>query len=296
MDRHQWVVSDPPHSEADLDEAAMLLGLSVADARMKVNFGAPEVWLAHADEEQASLAATALRAAGLSVSILPAQDLLIVPPPTSAQWFSFGDDEFVAYTEDGEVHLRYDALVVGAFCRPPADFASGDHASRSARDSFDPMRQRTDHLAGRARHEQVVEMLERRTNLDLYTPSGTGLRRISIAQDSVSFSGLGEAIRPRASDNMDLTLATFEQRFSNLVVDKRMVNVRPRQRLTVGGPVENQENRRLLSFGTVGLQELLASVSPELADITQYELASRLSYLMLSGDDLAQAADVPDPA
>ena len=67
------------------------------------------------------------------------------------------------------------------------------------------------------------------------------------------------------------------------MLDKRQVNVRPRGRLMVGAPAH--ENRRLLAFGTVELQDLLEEVSPELAGITQYELSSRITYVMLRGED-----------
>ena len=44
--------------------------------------------------------------------------------------------------------------------------------------------------------------------------------------------------------------------------------------------------RKLFSFGTLLLRQVLESISPELRDIPQYELGSRLAYLMSqqSGD------------
>jgi hypothetical protein len=283
MDRHHWIVSDPPHGEVDYEQGAALLGLTVADARLKINFRAPEPWLAISDAHQASDTAQALRDAGLQVMTVFGPNLLDVPSPTLATSFSFADDALVVPNEEGEVRVPYDAQVVGAFCRPPADFASGDRSAR-ARDSFDPMRRRSERLAGVATPKQAAELLERRTNLDLYFSLDGGLRRLSFAEDFVDFSGLGEAMLPRAAANMDLTIAELEKRFLRLAIDKRMVNVRPRQRVTVGEPVH--ENRRLFSFGTIELQQLLASVSPEVEDITNYELASRISYLMLRGGDV----------
>jgi hypothetical protein len=132
-----------------------------------------------------------------------------------------------------------------------------------------------------------VDLLERRTNLDLYFRGDEGLRRISIAQGVADLSGLGDATSLRASDRMDSCVAECERRLANLVLDKRLVNVRPRRRLTVGGGGPGAVDRKGFSFGTVGLQELLASVSPELVHITQFELGSRISYLMHRGDDPA---------
>jgi hypothetical protein len=127
------------------------------------------------------------------------------------------------------------------------------------------------------------EVLEQMANLDLYFPGDGRTRRISIAQGVVDFSALGEAIQGGAGRNMDVCIAECERRFTNLVLDKRQVNVRPRGRLMVGAPAH--ENRRLLAFGTVELQDLLEEVSPELAGITQYELSSRITYVMLRGED-----------
>jgi hypothetical protein len=59
-----------------------------------------------------------------------------------------------------------------------------------------------------------------------------------------------------------------------------MEDVRPRHRLTVGGAGVEHEGRKLYSFGTRSLRDLLGSTSPDLADITQFELGSRLSYVM----------------
>lgn len=301
MGRHQWIVSDPPHREVDLDAAAERLGLAKPEARMKANFWAPEVWLAYSDVDQASEAAGALRAAGLNVTVIAAQDLLSVPPPNSAESFSFTDDGLVAFGEDGEVHLPYDAPLIGSFCRPPADFQAGDPKGATAREAGRSIMggsgtgsyiQGLVSRGGSSLAQQTMEKLERTTNLDLYFPRDAGLGRISIAEGVVDFSGLGDAVRPRARDNMDLFLAECERRFTNLVLDKRMVNVRPRRRLTVGEPTTaEQEMRRLLTFGTVGLQSLLESVSPELADITNFELGSRLSYLMLRQSDAVGAGN-----
>lgn len=294
MDRHQWIVSDPPHGEVDVNEAAMLLGLAAADARIKFNFGAPEVWLAYSEEDQAAAVLNALRATGLSVRLVPADDLLSVPAPIPVLSLSFAKDGLAADTEDGEVHVPYDTPVIATFCKPPSDFASGDRESPPtrvvARGTIGPRsrNQIVDRLVGlgHSRSQQdTVDMLERRTNLDLYFPGDGGLRRISIAQGVADLSALGDGAPPRAGHRMDFCVAECERRLTNLALDKRLVNVRPRRRLTVGGGAPGGIDRKGFSFGTVGLQDLLKSVSPELVDITQFELGSRLSFLMRRGDD-----------
>ena len=72
-------------------------------------------------------------------------------------------------------------------------------------------------------------------------------------------------------------------------LDKRLVDVRPRRRFVLGGPPQGSEARKLFSFGTLGLRELIESAAPELRDITQYELGSRLAYLLRVQTDAASA-------
>jgi len=46
------------------------------------------------------------------------------------------------------------------------------------------------------------------------------------------------------------------------------------------GTTQERGDRRLFSFGTLALSSLLESVSPDLKALTQFDLGSRLSYLM----------------
>lgn len=271
----------------------MLLGLGESEARIKFNYGAPEVWSVSDDEERAALVADALRAAGLSVSVVPAQDLLTVPPSSLVLSFSLADDGLVAETAEGEVRLGYDTPTTGVFCKPPADFASGDpgvETPHAARGTIGPRARnaivnRLSGLGHSRLHQETVELLERRTNLDLCFANGEGLRRISVALGVVDFSGLGEAASGRDIKNMETFVAECERRFTDLVIDKRLENVRPRQRLTLANPVPGSPDRKLFSFGTVALKDLLEAVSPELGNLTQFELGTRLSYLLRRAEE-----------
>ena len=82
-----------------------------------------------------------------------------------------------------------------------------------------------------------------------------------------------------SSANVNAFILECERRFDDLDIDDRLVDIRPRQRPMVG-TTKDREDRRLFSFGTLALSVLLESVSPELKDLTQYDLGSRLSYLM----------------
>jgi hypothetical protein len=69
------------------------------------------------------------------------------------------------------------------------------------------------------------------------------------------------------------------RRFSNLRLDRRLENVLPRGRLRVGAPSPSA-GRTLMSFGTLALSELLGAISVDLRYVTQFELGSRIAYLM----------------
>ncbi len=121
---------------------------------------------------------------------------------------------------------------------------------------------------------------EEATFLDLYVANGQSTKRITIAQDLVDFAGLGDAMQTGAAANMARFVSECEQRFSRLHLDSRLVNVRARRRVMVGGLNVPHEGRKLYSFGTLALSTLLESISPELEKMTRSELGSRFAFLM----------------
>ena len=125
----------------------------------------------------------------------------------------------------------------------------------------------------------VAETLERTAFVDLYLSHGAEIRRVSVAQGVTDFSGLGQAKAMVASANVNAFILECERRFDDLDIDDRLVDVRPRQRPMVG-TTQERGDRRLFSFGTLALSSLLESVSPDLKALTQFDLGSRLSYLM----------------
>ena len=74
----------------------------------------------------------------------------------------------------------------------------------------------------------------------------------------------------------------LEERFPRLDVDRRLENVRPRQRFVAGVADFDMDLRKAFSFGTLLLRQILESISPDLRDVPQFEYASRLSYVMWS--------------
>jgi len=116
------------------------------------------------------------------------------------------------------------------------------------------------------------------TFVDLYISLNGVLRRLSLFQDLADFGGLGDLKQLASEVNMEAYVSEIERRFTQLQLDRRQVNVRPRRRLVEGGGA-GQKGRKLLSFGTMALSEVLEAISPELKEITQFDLGSRLAYL-----------------
>lgn len=265
------VVSDPPHGDVDNDAVAEILGLALVDAQQKIGFPAPEVLLA-SDRDPASDVAEALTRAGLSVAVIDGHSLADIPWPAPISSFDFGGESLLVRLSGDDVEISYDTPVVGVYCKPPSDLAMDDP-------SGDGLEEGTARLGSGDDGFAIAEGLEWVTNLDLYFTQGGTLRRISIVQDVVDFSGLGGMKRPTGAENMATTIAECERRFHRFELDARLENLRPRHRFLGGDVGFDLDMRKLFSFGTLLLRQVLDSISPEIRDIPQYELGSRLAYL-----------------
>lgn len=270
------VVSDPPHREVDLEAVAAILGLELADARLKIDFPAPEV-LAASDPDRAVAMAASLRGAGLRVKVIDGQELAGVPWPAPADSFELRSEGLLARFAAHDIEVPYDTPVVGVYCKPPADFPEGGPDGETAAltpddDGF-----------------TIAEAIEWMANLDLYFTRGGVLRRVSIVQDATDFSGLGDMRRATLAENMAAIVAECDRRFAHIELDSRLENVRPRHRFSGGDYGFDMDLRKAFSFGTLLLRQVLDSISPELRDVPQYELGSRLAYVLSrhAGDEPA---------
>jgi hypothetical protein len=79
---------------------------------------------------------------------------------------------------------------------------------------------------------------------------------------------------------MAATLAECVRRFTDLELDTRLDGVRPRSRFVMGIKNFDYDLRKLYSYGTLLLRQVLDSISPELRDLTHYDLGSRLAYVV----------------
>jgi hypothetical protein len=260
------VVTDPPHDAVDLEAVAALLSLDVEDARLKLSYPAPEVLLA-TDPAPAVDFAGSLRNAGLRVAVIDGQQLSTIPWPAPVAAFAFGDEGLVAQRGSAVVELRYDEPVLAVFCKPPDGVTAPESAgSASPEASNDGLR--------------LAEALEWMPSLDLYAARDGRVERVSIATDRADFSGLGALQGATPSESLGHTLAACRERFEQIEIDARLRDVRPRQRFVMGARDFDYDLRKLYSFGTLLLRQVLDSIAPELKDLTQYELGSRLAYVV----------------
>lgn len=250
------VISDPPHGEVNLDAVAGLLGLDVFTTRVKVSFAAPEVMWASGPEKTADFAAE-LRGAGFSVAIIGATELTSLPWPDPVTFLAFDELCLRATVRNEGIEIASDAEVVGVYCRPPADSSTKPTVAlaRAIASGHGPT---------------IAESIQWMSNLDLYFRNEGSLRRISIVPDLFDSDG-------------DEVVKELGRRFNNFRLDDRLAGVRPRARFTTGDGDEvrlDLSQRKGFSFGTPLLRHLLESTCPELRDVPQYELGSRMAYAL----------------
>jgi hypothetical protein len=266
------IVSNPPHGEVDPARAAPGLGLSPAEIRMKANYPVPEIWLAANEAVTMEETVAELAAAGLNVAIVPGDALGALPPREEVQSFVFSDAGFVAAVEGAEVAIPYDASATAVYCTPRQP--SGLDPAHTGGSGITEGLTRRSSAVGRA-GGGVGES----SFLDVYFTDGGTARRLTVLQNSVDFGGLGKLALPNATTNMEMLVQEFEERLTNGSVDRRLVNMQPRQRPMVGRPAPEHPERKGFSFATEALNRLLESISPDLKEASQFELSSRLAFL-----------------
>jgi hypothetical protein len=247
------VMSNPPHGDVDLDAVAELLGLDAYITRLKVNFGAPEVLSASGAEEAAEFAAS-LRSAGLTVSVLDGTVLVGLPWPDPVSSLAFDESGLRATVLEGTIQVPYESEVVAVYCQPPSDF------------SMEPAVDLEQAVAS-GHGPTIAEAIQWISILDLYLEESGSLRRISIVPE---LSGV----------DAGSVIGELERRFRRLHLDTRLAGVRPRSRFIMGEAGFNPDQRKRYSFGTLLLCHILESISPDLRDVPQFELGSRLAYAL----------------
>ena len=274
MGAQHLLISDPPHGDVDADAVASYFGLTAAEVRMKANYGLPEIWFAEEDEAKLRETAAALDAAGLDTVLLAASDLVEIPPLSPVESFAFTDTGLWFRRDDSGRTIPYDAPAIAVFSQPQADAQD----ARSTTGSFTSQLSSSGRMKLR-RGSSGGGQVENATApfLDVYAHSDTGLLRISIVRDLTDFSLLPADLTQGLATMQNL-VAECERQFENTHFDRRLVGMRVRGLATVA--TRPAESRRIgFSYATQALSELLGSLSPDLRDISQADLSSRLAYL-----------------
>lgn len=277
------VISDPPQGDVDFRQAAPCFGLTPAEVRMKANYQVPEIWIADVDEQKVEATVGLLRKAGLRVAHRSGQDLQSIPAPQTVRSFQFAANGLRISLDGGEAEISYDAPMVGIFCQP---LRSGFDSRPAGHDSLkDRMAHGGIALGDSKRGSSLEGMLaakrphlEEAPFFDIYELKDGGMMRLSVIQDVVDFSGL-PATHRRAADNMALFVSACADRLTEARIDRRLVGMRWRRRPTVSAPLPEDSRRKGFSFATARLSQLLESISPELRDVSDPDLSSRLAYL-----------------
>ena len=81
-------------------------------------------------------------------------------------------------------------------------------------------------------------------------------------------------------ESLAVTASECERRFDHFALDMRLTGVLPRQRFAMGDPTFDPDIRKNFSYGTLLLRQALYTVSAEPGDPTQWELGSRLAYVL----------------
>jgi hypothetical protein len=264
------VVSNPPQGVLDARRAAPPLGLTPAEATLKVHYPVPEIWLAFDGRAEAQVTAQELMAAGLHVTLVPAEELANVPPRTEVRSFTIQEAGLALTLTDETIALARDAPVIAVFCAPREAGGGASEGRPPGSRTSEPMRAVGEHA--------VVQ--DTRGFLDLYLTHKGALRRVSVVQGVTDFSGFGESALPSPAGNLIKFVAEIEAHFKAAQVDRRLALLQARRRTsTTGVQARVGPSRKGLTYGTTELKELLGAIAPELKDVSEYELSSRLAYM-----------------
>lgn len=242
---------------------------------MKANYGLPEIWFAADDEATLLETAASLKTAGLNTVLIEGGELVEIPEQNPVESFAFTDEGLRVAREDSEWTVVYDTPVMVVFGRPQVDV----QVARSPTGSVVTRLSRWGRGFRRPGPDANLVELGASPFLDLYAPSDTGVLRISIVQEITDFSQLSENL-PHGLSSMQNLVAECENRFEKIHVDRRLVDMTLRgiARVVTEAPPSGPA-RTGFSFATQALAELLSSLSPNLKDLPQADLSSRLAYL-----------------
>ena len=271
------LLSNPPHGEIDVALIAGCFGFTAAEARMRANFPAPEIWFADTDLDALKRTGGALMKGGAKVRIINGSMLSAIPPADHMASFTFQPERFtVQLRSDSSFSTAYDARLIIVSSRPKANPTIAierpkpqlSHSSSpKLRDRFgtggtvttDPPDDATARVDG---YSGEIDPWF----LDLYFIVQSKVRRLRARTGKIDYSGLGTDLKPVAKHNHAELLNRIKTQFTKAALDERLVDVPPPRPSTVSGK---------------GLPVILESIDPALKNLRMEDLQSRLVFLSL---------------
>ncbi len=291
------IVSNPPHRDPDVAALAPLLQCAAPEARMRVNFPAPDIWLAEAVPDSARQKAQALVEAGVNVAWIPGSVLAAVSGGAMGVATTLREEGLLFTTPGGEVWVAKGDQVVAVVGepvqqegRPASDQRSlltqkvqargpvrnvpiaGGTASGAVGGAGTNAVGGPDEIAPDARSSAEKRLSEVRSLdafelfLDVYAMGAEGWKVVRISPSSTDFSGLGAAKQPMARANIGAIVDLLEKDYGARV-DQRLMKVIYRPSVVSG----------------LALSQVLRSISERLAGLALLDIGSRLAFLTSKG-------------
>jgi len=252
------LISTPPHDRVDAQVAASVLGIPPVDANLKARYSVPEIWLSDEDGNPLDQSAATLAQAGMHAVVVESTELQRIPQQRVVQEFSFAEQGFHVRLNGSEGALAYDRRMLVVTCTPrPTEGA--------------PLPART--VEGKT-------VSDGSAFVDVYVQGKDHWSRVALYGELTDFAGLGAQRTMSQSRNLIQLVQQLRGRLRHAHFDDRLLNMQLRRRPGHGTPPQLHEKmRRGYSYATPGLGALLERISPELRDISQTELSSRLVFL-----------------
>ena len=285
---HHLVISNPPHpANWNAAAAAATLELTATEIRTRANYPVPEIWVADSDRADVDRRSRGLRDSGLSVFLIESTEISRIPASAPVRAFTFTERGMVWHVDGGEFEPPLDARLVMIRCQPrqtvqfyaggPGPINAGRRAAARGRFMLPTMgvvgamSRAAVSIASRAvcRGEDLDRLTATRPTgqgegfCDLYYLYDGRLRRITLAQSGLNFTGLGQWMRATARENLEALIGVVCQRWPGVIIDPRMLDLASRQIPVVG----------------VGVPGILEALDPGHRAIDASELSSRLSFL-----------------
>ena len=256
------LLSNPPHGEIDVAVIAGSFGFTAAEARMRANFPAPEIWFADTDLDALKRTGGALMKGGAKVRIIKGSMLCAIPPADHVTSFAFHSERFaVQLQSDSSFSVAYDARLIIVSSRPRANPTIALERPKPQ------LRILTTDPHGQARagvdgYSGAIDPWF----LDLYFIVQSKVRRLRARTGKVDYSGLGTDLKPVAKLNHTELLNRIKARFIKAAFDERLVDVPAPKPSMISGK---------------GLPVILESIDPALKNLSMEDLQSMLVFLSI---------------